>query len=284
MHTWFDPSVLSRRHSAKFALALLVAVGAISLVTFTARAWRNKNGSAARQDVAAAQLNSVRGRWQNRLALQPEANKLRRRLGQRFLAPGREVSLLIGTVTLGADRQTVRIVRSQDDDDERLTIALGGGPPSLTWSGVDGAKSSDNSAIGSLRELIERLALDSPDQFVLAQLRGASYQIIASDVGPAEAGGSDNYTGPRWDLVRVAEPSRLTQNRPQSLWRLYYINSSTGLIDKVVSQEQGKTITAEFSAWTDMDGEIVPTHITWKLDNQAVMDLVITSIAINPKQ
>ncbi len=205
-------------------------------------------------------------------------------MGQRFLAPGREVSLLIGTVTLGADRQTVRIVRSQDDDDERLTIALGGGPPSLTWSGVDGAKSSDNSAIGSLRELIERLALDSPDQFVLAQLRGASYQIIASDVGPAEAGGSDNYTGPRWDLVRVAEPSRLTQNRPQSLWRLYYINSSTGLIDKVVSQEQGKTITAEFSAWTDMDGEIVPTHITWKLDNQAVMDLVITSIAINPKQ
>jgi hypothetical protein len=85
-------------------------------------------------------------------------------------------------------------------------------------------------------------------------------------------------------LVRVAEPSRLTQNRPQSLWRLYYINSSTGLIDKVVSQEQGKTITAEFSAWTDIGGEIVPTHITWKLDNQAMMDLVVTSIAINPKQ
>jgi hypothetical protein len=149
---------------------------------------------------------------------------------------------------------------------------------------VDGARSNDISAIGSLRELIERLALDSPDQFVLAQLRGASYHTVARDVRPAEAGGSDDYTGPRWDLVRIAEPSRLTQNRPRSLWRLYYINSSTGLIDKVVSQEQGKTITAEFSGWITQGGETIPTRIMWKLNKRVVMDLAITNGAHGPKQ
>jgi hypothetical protein len=290
----FDLSALARRRSAKFALALLAAVVVITMATFTVRAWRNKKSSAVRQDtvakgfavrqdIVAAQPNPVRGRWQIKLALQPEADRQRRRLGQRFLAPGREMSVLTGALTLGADRQRVRIVRSQDEDDERLTIALGEKPQSLTWSGVDGARSNAISATGGLRELIERLALDSPDQFILAQLRGASYYTIGRDVRPAEAGGSDYYTGPRWDLVRVAEPSRLTQNRPQSLWRLYYINTSTGLIDKVVSQERGKTITAEFSGWVTQGGETVPTRITWKLDKQVVMDLAVANVTHGPK-
>ncbi|MGH9769609.1 MAG: hypothetical protein ACREAB_19465 [Blastocatellia bacterium] len=55
MPAQFDLSALSRRRSAKFALALLMAVGAITLVTFTARAWRNKTGSTPGQDGAAAQ-------------------------------------------------------------------------------------------------------------------------------------------------------------------------------------------------------------------------------------
>ncbi|MCI0391523.1 MAG: hypothetical protein MOB07_22500 [Acidobacteria bacterium] len=279
-----DLPALSRRRPAKFALASLIAVVAIALVTFTTRAWRAKTISTTKHGVTAVQPTPARGRLQNRLALQPEADKLRRRLGQRFLAPGREVSTLIGTLNLGADRQTVRIVRSQDDDDERLTIALGGGPPSLTWGGVDGAKSGGALPTGALRALIERLALDSPDQFVMAQLRGASYHTVARDVRPAEAGGSADYTGPRWDLVRVAEPSRLTQNRPQSLWRLYYINSSTGLIDKVISQEQGLTITSEFSGWVNQGGETVPIRTIWKLNSQTVMELNLTNITHNPKQ
>ncbi len=176
----------------------------------------------------------------------------------------------------------MRIIRSQDDDDERLTIALNGGP-ALTWSGLNGALSGGVLPTGALREIIERLALDSPDQFVLAQLRGASYYAIGRHVRPAEAGASDDYAGPLWDLVRVAEPSRLTQNRPQSLWRLYYINSSTGLIDKVVSHEQGKTITAEFSGWVTQGGETVPTRITWKLNKQVVMDLAISNVTHSPK-
>ncbi|MGH9843174.1 MAG: hypothetical protein ACREEM_30925, partial [Blastocatellia bacterium] len=221
---------------------------------------------------------------QNRLALQPEADKLRRRLGQRFLAPGREVSTLVGTVTLGSDRQMVRLVRSQDDDDERLTIALSGGPPTLTWSGIDGAKSNGSPATGATRALIERLALDSPDQFILAQLRGSAYFTVSRLVRPSEAGGSDSYAGPVWNVVRISEPSGAAQNRPQSTWRLYYINAATGLIDKALSQEQGQTITAEFSGWANQGGETLPTRVTWKLNDQTVMDLAITNVTHSLKQ
>lgn len=97
-----------------------------------------------------------------------------------------------------------------------------------------------------------------PKRFVLAQLRGASYYTEARNVRPEEAGGSDSYTGPVWDLVRVGEPKRGAQAKPQSPWRLYYINTSTGLIDKIVSEEQGETITAEISGWTNQNGELAP--------------------------
>lgn len=294
MHSWFDLSAISRRRSAKFALASSIAVLAIALVTFTAQAWWIGTVSSSKQEMA-ARLNTEasptfqnpprsRSRLHGRLSLQPEADKQRRRLGQRFFAPGREVSVLVGALTIGSERYTARITRIQDDDDERLTIALNGGGPTLTWSGLNGALSDGNAATGSLRALIERLALDSPDQFILAQLRGAAYYTVARDARPAEAGDADNYAGPRWDLVRVAEPINLSQNRPQSLWRLYFINSSTGLIDKVVSQEQGNTVTVDISGWVTQAGETIPTRVVWKRNNQAIMDLTITNVSHNPKQ
>ena len=125
--------------------------------------------------------------------------------------------------------------------------------------------------------------MDSADQFVLAQLRGAAYYNTARLVRPVEAGGDDIYTGPVWNVVRLSEPAGVTRIRPQSLWRLYYINSATGLVDKVLSQEQGQIVTAELSGWANQGGETVPTHIAWKLNNQIVMDLAITNVTYRPR-
>jgi hypothetical protein len=268
----------SRRRSAKFVLVFLLAAVAISLVTFGARAWHNKRGSAVRQDPVAAQPNPVSGRWRNGLAFQPEADKLRRRLGRRFLAPGREVSVLAGALTLGSERYTAQITRRQDDDDERVMIALNGGPRGA-WSGLNGAAAADG-----LRSLVERIALDSPDQFILAQLRGSAYYTVARMVRPSEAGDSDTYTGPLWNVVRVTESPTLTQNNPRSPWRLYYINTATGLIDKVISEEQGQTIVAEISGWAAQNGEQIPSHISWTVNKQVVMEFSLTNVLHGPRQ
>lgn len=224
-----------------------------------------------------------RARSHSRLALQPEADRQRRRLGRRFSAPGREVSVMTGTVTLGADRRAIRIIRTLNDDTERVSVALDGGPDALAWSASDGATSGGGRAEGDLRELVERLALDSPDQFVLAQTRGASYYAVARNVRLEEAGGSDDYAGPLWDVVRVAEPAHAAQNRPQSPWRLYHINARTGLIDKIVSRERGETITAEISDWVTAGGETAPARISWKRDGRTVMELSLNAVVHAPK-
>jgi hypothetical protein len=164
------------------------------------------------------------------------------------------------------------------------TITLNGGGPSLTWSGLNGALSNGSAATGDLRSLIERLALDSPDQFVLAQTRGASYYTVARMARPPEAGNSLDYKGPVWDVVRIGEPASITQNKPQSLWRLYYINSATGLIDKIISQEQGETITTEVSGWGDQGGEQAPTRLAWFRNKQKVMELTVNNVSHGPKQ
>jgi hypothetical protein len=132
----------------------------------------------------------------------------------------------------------------------------------LSWTGAEGALASGRDAAGGERSLVERVVLDSPDQFVLAQLRGASYFIVAYSAMPSESAGDDNYDGPVWDIVRVGEPETKTKKGPESPSRLYHINSSTGLIDRIISQEQADTIVAEISNWVIRDGELAPARVT----------------------
>src|SRR5258708_32782258 len=108
--------------------------------------------------------------------------------------------------------------------------------------------SSGKSAAGTERSLIERLALDSPDQFVLAQLRGASYYTVARNVMPTSAGGSDDYNGPLWDVIRLGEP-QTSKSAPLRQWRIFHINSPTRLIDPTRSHEQETHPPPDYTDW-----------------------------------
>jgi hypothetical protein len=123
------------------------------------------------------------------------------------------------------------------------------------------------------RVLIERLVFDSPDQFVLAQLRGASYYTVARNVRPPEA--SDGYSGPLWNIVRVNDPEPDEAKRARSRWRLYYINTKTGLIERIVSNSDGQQVTATL-AWAEVQGEKIPVRITWKRQGETIMQYAMT--------
>lgn len=283
-----------RRRAMVFTIAALICCAGVAIAV---RAYNTKTSelgeSSSITKLPAAALPSVvtpqsgaqtRSRWHTKLALQPEADRMRRRLGQRLAASGRELLVMTGTLSVGAEQHAVRIVRSQEEEGERVGIALDGETTSLTWSSAEGARAANRTAIGDTRALIERIALDSPDQFVLAQLRGASYFNLAWGVKPAEAGDFDNYTGPLWNLVRIGEPQRETISKPQSLWRVYYINASTGMIDKIVSEEQGATIEAELSGWVRQAGEMMPTNMKWSRAGQLIMELSFNNVAYAPAQ
>lgn len=288
--------MVSRKNpfSFKFKLAMLAIVligAAAAALAINAQGWLGRGVPA--QSVAALESGTAgqisqpavrQGLLNAKLSLQPEANRLRRRLGNRFLSQGNTFSTLVGTLTLGGQSQIVRIVRSFSENGELVAIERTGNLPALSWNDNTGALVNGVKATGEDRLLIERLALDSADQFVLAQLRGASYRTIARKARPAEAGSNDNYRGPVWDLVLIGEPKRLADKAPTSASRQYYVNTSTGLIDRVLSQENGQTITAELSGWTQVASERFATKIVWQRGTQKLMELVINNAGISNRQ
>ena len=272
----------SKNRTTIFAITLLV-IGGFAAVAYmadrrpTVVADTVKKPPAS-QAFAADQLNRDGARPRHRnLSLQPEALAMARRLGTRFGHGNRIQSTVVGTLTIGTETRVLHIVRTQTDEGEEIEINPAGRGGPLRWNAQTGALASAARAQGTDRELIERLVFDSPDQFVLAQLRGASYSTIARRVRPTDAG--ESYAGPLWDIVRVDDPERDEQKKPQSTWRLYYINNRTGLIDRIVSQLFGETIEAEMSDWTTVNGENVPGRITWRNQSQTLMQYRLTSFS-----
>jgi len=213
------------------------------------------------------------------LSLQPEAFKLSRRLGNRFTPSRRSSSTMAGTLTSGGAAQNVNITRRQTPTGEDVSIALAGKAGTLGWNDLEGAKADAANAGEAQQILIERIALDSPDQFVLAQLRGASYYTIARNVR-ADTGGSENYSGPLWDVVRIDETQNHGAQRLSGTSRLYYINVQTRLIDKIVSELNGETVEANILQWADQSGEKFPSHIVWKHGNEIVQEFHLMNVLI----
>lgn len=262
-------------------LVLIMTIASLALIAgrprILAERWRMKPVMVPRPSVAAQDKTSVlNGPRLRSLSLQPEAFNMGRRLGARFSASKLETSTLVGTLTTGSERRTMQTARIQTDKGEQVVITFAGSTSLLTWDAAEGAVSSGIPASGSDRELIERLVFDSPDQFVLAQLRGASYYTIARNV--RAEGAADDYSGPLWNVVRVDDPQTDETKRPQSRWRLYYLNATTGLIDRIVSEVQGQQVTVEFK-WTETGGEKVPAQITWTRQGRTLMQYQLTTFA-----
>jgi hypothetical protein len=215
------------------------------------------------------------------LSLQPEAFNLSRRLGNRFIPSRQSSATIVGTLTTGGVAQNVNITRRQTPTGEDVALRLAGQPGTLAWNDLEGARTDAADSSEAQQTLIERVALDNPDQFVLAQLRGASYYTVARNVR-ADTGGSENYSGPLWDIVRIDEnpgAQRLSGNS-----RLYYVNTQTRLIDKIVSELKGEPVEANILEWSDQSGEKFPSHIAWKRGNKMVQEFRLTSVSVRSQQ
>jgi hypothetical protein len=215
---------------------------------------------------------------QRTLALQPEALKLSQRIGAARFKSSKAAALVVqGMLKTDGNTQPVTIIRRQTEDGERVEVALGGNHASLSWARDSGPQGLGGKLDETERVLLERLTYDSADQFILAQLRGASYSLVIRNLRPDDAG--DDYTGPLWDVVRVDDPEPDEQKRPLSAWRLYYINRTTGLIDKVVSDVLGERIEAQLSDWTERNGERSPAMITWSRGGQTLMTFNLINVS-----
>jgi hypothetical protein len=187
--------------------------------------------------------------------------------------------VVAGTLTIGSEARNIQVTRTQTNNGESVEIEMADSQTSLAWDAERGGLSSDAQVTANDRELIERLVFDSPDQFVLMQLRGASYTTIAKSVRPAEA--TDGYSGPLWTIVRVDDPELDEAKRPLSPWRLYYLNTRTGLLDRIESEVGGQSIVAEISLWADHDGEKFPAQIVWTAGGRTLMQYSLTNFSLS---
>ncbi|HEV8428190.1 MAG TPA: hypothetical protein VGQ41_09850 [Pyrinomonadaceae bacterium] len=127
------------------------------------------NNSTARWSQTGVSQQTTRTARARNLSLQPLAFNMAGRLGQRFSK--RAQSIVTATLNAGADQRVIDITRKQTDNGEQVEIKTVGLEGLLTWHAGTGALSSGARAGGSERELIERLVLDSPDQFVCSSRR-----------------------------------------------------------------------------------------------------------------
>ena len=253
---------------AGFALLLLSFATAAYLIPRGVFPRRLRTTQQRQQTTSEARFTS--------LSLQPEAFRLSRQLGNRFSASRRAVTTMEGNLTIGPNEQTVTILRRQTERGETFEFISRG--RRLRWSADDGVTAlSGIVPTQAERLLVERLAFDSPDQFVLAQLRGASYYTVTHNARPDDVGASDNYRGPTWDVIRVTDPEQDVRKRPLSPWRLYYINSNSGLIDKIVCETLDERVEVIFSDWIVIAGEKVPSRIRWKQQAQTIMEFALTT-------
>jgi len=271
---------IKKRSVVLMGLLLLFATSAVVLIARTGhnplRFFARKRTAPAAEQGRTENPAKTNTRPMRNLSLQPQAFQMGRRLGHRFDPEGRDKSVSAGTLTMASDSRPIQIIRSQTDDGEQVEIHIAG-QGSLTWDAASGALSSKARARGSEHELIERIAFDSPDQFVLAQLRGAAYYTVARNLRPANA--DDNYNGPVWDVVRITDPEQDESKQTLSRWRLYYLNTRTGLIDKIESEINGQRIIAEVEAWTDVNGEKIPSEMRWTSNGQVLMHYSLTNFA-----
>lgn len=258
--------------------ALLVVVCSVAVAVLNAGASRGKLRTLETSSTPLQLPTQSRGEGKPRnLSLQPEAMKMSRRLGARFGPKSRGTTIATANLKIGTNLQPATIIRRQTDDGESVELVLGN--RRLTWTETEGLRIAASSPTASELLLAEQLIFDSPDQFVLAQLRGASYFTVARNVRPVDAG--EDYQGPLWTMIRVDEPQQTENARSLSPWRIYYLNTRTGLPDRIEYRLDGQQIRAEFVSWADQNGEKTPAHVTWSNNGQVVMEYRIASISHN---
>jgi hypothetical protein len=284
MFARFDLSALSRRHSVKFALTFLAAIVVIAAVTFTARAWRDKKGSRAKQDVVAAQstpaLNVTdhvrRGR------LWPQLRPMSRALGDRLEKQGKERLILTGHLRRASKRNENRPARLILEFPDRLRLEEQGG---VTVYNKDFA-SSNGVLEKNEQDEVESLLFDFVDHFFAAQMQGAATRFLGSRFR-LDDGADPTYTGPYYEVYQVTDRIAVKQEvREQP--KLYFFNSDTLLLERVRYQVErdGEPVEVEvlISDWRKVDGQQIPGAITRTENGAPVLALSITSAGVGAKQ
>ena len=177
-------------------IVVSAAVGMTLLVAYAKTSGkRSRSLVLASQTLQGSAANGENGPGEMDLASQPEAFKLSRRIGgNRFKARSASDLNVSGVVTTGTAQQNIQLTRQKTASGERVKLFTPDSTVALEWEAASGVSDASKTSNAEKGAEFERLIFDSVDQFILAQLRGASYYVVARNVRPDNA--PDDYVGP----------------------------------------------------------------------------------------
>ena len=204
-------------------------------------------------------------------------------LGTRFESPAQGRSIMTATLTrnTGEPRSVQLTITRELPDKLRVEQT------SLTAQrtlGYDGSRAWVRGGSASTEDLrlIEMIVRDSVEHFVSTQARGDA-TLHLGDMFRGDDGSNANYDGPFYDILRVndtfATPGG-TESRPT----LFYLNSRTGLLEKIVYERQhdAAKVEVEFGEWIAITNQKIPSRIVWKENGTVTNQLTITQVTFAP--
>jgi hypothetical protein len=287
----FNLSVLSGGRSAKFTSALLMAAIVITLVSFTALAWRNKTGFATKHGNAAAQPTplALNSEYVDRASLSPALREPLNMIGDRLERPGKERLIMSGIISRGQGSGSPLTLIQEFPGRLRMEERVGN---QLVVSAVDTTKGTSLLKAGASFTLteddedeIESLVFDSVEGFYLSLMSSNFMRPLGSRFRLSE---EKNYTGPLFDLYEVRSPQGIG-GKTRSYRRIYFFNSDTLLLDRVrteISISGGRLddlIEVNLSGWKRIADQVIPTTITQIKNGQPRLTINITSAVITRK-
>ena len=206
-------------------------------------------------------------------------------LGDRIEKPGKERVIITGTIKRAGDSQALPMALVLEYPERlRLVIQDGVQQRVITFNGreANGVGAPPNARE---RELIETLVYDTAEHFLASQTQGAAMRILGQRFR-ADDGTTPNYGGPYYDLYEVSDQIKAAPDA-RTLSKVFYFDSDTLLLQKVRYQilRNGAPVAVEtrLSNWQSAQGQQIPRRITRFENNEAVLALTITSLAMTPR-
>ena len=184
-------------------------------------------------------------------------------MGDRLERPGKERLSLTGTLARSNDSQAEEMAAVWEFPDRLRVARQKGIQARVIIFDEDQAKAADNQLDTAEQDLLETLVYGTADHFFATQLQGMATRFLGSRFR-LDDGSSADYSGPYYDVYKVADSVMTSAERSERL-KLYYFNSDTLLLERVTYEitRDGSTVKVEerLGDWTTEQGQQVARRI-----------------------
>jgi hypothetical protein len=194
-------------------------------------------------------------------------------LGDHLRKPGKERTFLSGVVSFGGMSSVPVSVVRELSGKVRLELLAIGQPDILLF---DGATGSQNGGVLNKQneDLLELLAYDWPDQFLVNHGNGSGLRLLASRAQALEEG---RPTGVFYDVYEALDQVPFGTSARSRVAR-FCLNSDTGLVERVHYRTASGMIEVRFSDWRQAEGQRFPARVE-RIENGNTTATVVFSSA-----